>query len=100
MPVVLTGWLKAVLLRLTKDMSHHIQLKSKFKMKQAHSLCNKITIPNPLHEAEGLQVCPHQIHNESHYFKSAKQSSSLHGLPHFCHKHSTITMANMPQNGP
>jgi hypothetical protein len=71
MPVALIGWLKAVLLRLTKDRWHHIQLESKFTMKDADSLCNKITIHNPMHEAGGLQVCPHEIRNESHNFKSA-----------------------------
>jgi len=78
MPVAVTGWLQAVLLRLTKDRRHHIQLESKFTIKDADSLCNKITVHNPMQEAGGLPVYPHQIYNEFHYFKSAMQNRGLH----------------------
>jgi hypothetical protein len=66
-------------------------------MKDADSLCNKLTIHNPVHEAGGLLMCPHQIPNESHYFKSAMQNRGLHGLSYCCHTNATITMVNIPQ---
>jgi len=69
-------------------------------MKDSDSSRNKITVHNPMHEAGGLQVCPHQIHNESHYFKSAMQNRGLHGSSYFCHTTATTTMVNMPKNRP